>query len=476
MKYFILFNIKKLFNWPFLIVIGLYLSIAWLLTSLQISLTSQSDTSKLLDNYDMILFSIGLFNYLLLIISNFNEEMRKNRKELLGTKLTGIQLFYALIISYIFFFIVGFEVPFYLTALIQQLYYGVNSVDPFVFLTRLTSCIFSYITVWLIIHLIIFIKVRNEFLSLIITSSLYVSFGILTQFTKYIPIKYLWFNHAITQSSGLLLTVEFITWLFIVIICVWIGGKIFRNIFEIDTNEKIQQGVSEYLLSKVGCDLSMYHIKMLGLSTKKTLAFFSFIGLLIIIVIINIPDSNLFVLAKIYIGIVIPVMFSFNQYSLLKIDEAAGMVHNNFLRLTSYSTIILNRWLILFVPQLVLTIFYAIILNSIKYNMSVDMVLYFLSLNLLFSSVNIYFSIITKTNSIANLVISFIIYSLLREDIQNIFYNSVLQYLNIFQIIVEQNQQIIEPTHWAIVLSVSILMLFLVKKRLHLKYYKYEYI
>lgn len=476
MKYFILFNIKKLFNRPFLVVIGLYLSIAWLLTSLQISLTSQSDTSKLLDNYDMILFSIGLFNYLLLIVSNFNEEMRKNRKELLGAKLTGVQLFYALIISYIFFFIAGFVVPFYLTALIQQLYYAVNSVDPFVFLTRLTSCIFSYITVWLIIHLIVFIKVRNEFLSLIITSFLYVSFGILTQLSKYIPIKYLWLNHAIAQSSGLLLTVEFIIWFIIVIICVWIGNKIFRNIFEIDTNEKIQQGVSEYLLSRVGCNLSMYHIKMIGLSTKKTLAFFSFIGFLLIIVIINIPDSNLFVLAKIYIGIVIPVMFSFNQYSLLKIDEDAGMVYNNFLRLTSYSTIILNRWLILFVPQLVLTIVYVLILNSIKHNMSVDTVLYFLSLNLLFSSVNIYFSIITKTNSIANLVTSFIIYLLLREDIQNIFYNPILQYLNIFQIIIEQNQQKIAPTHWAIVLSVSILMLFLVKKRLHLKYYKYEYI
>lgn len=452
---FVKFNLKSLFSFTYFTVIFLYLSFAWLLNDPNLNTANIFSSEKITESYDLILNSIMITTFLLFIINHFSNEIGSERKAIIQTRLTSKQLFLGLVSVYFLFYVIGFVIPSYITALLQQYIYAPQKIVLQVFYLKILSGIFSFILFWIILTLWLILKLKDSFLILVAFLILFGISQIITFVSEGLIFGQYWFYKILVDNVNNVRVIEIIIiWFLLLFLSRWLGKRLVNYIKSSEFTSSYRNGFYAKLAKFFNFDLSKHHIQMIGLHNQKILFLFTLLGLLLIVLVINKPNVNLIVLAKVYIGAFVPLLFSFNQYNLIQIDRDAGMIHNNFLRETSYAKIIFNRWLILIFPQMFVIIVFTLLLNITSRNLPLTFLFYILILTLSISSLNLFFAIFSRRNNVANIIIFFFVYIQLREDFQNTFFNNpYLEKLNIFQPLLQQNDSTIIFWHWIVVSS-----------------------
>lgn len=448
MIYFIIKKLKSLFSFSHLLVLFVYTSITWFLVQPSFNPTSIYSSASITTIYGNVLMSITFLNFLLFVIKDFKSEITSNMKEILLTRLNSKRYIYGLFTAYFLFFIIGFVIPTYCIALFQQFYYASNTIKTSFFILKVLSLIISFVPLWIIITLYFVSVFRNEFVTLFLITVVYF-FSLPVQ----VILKGVLFNNfwlmTFFEAGGIKSYLPIFTWFLSLSILPIIVKVLTVKISVIGLKEKFGKGLLASITKKLKFYLSMYHYRMLGLAPQIILWFFSFIGLIFVIILLNNPNGNFIVLSKIYIGAFIPVLFSFNQYSLIQIDREAGMMQTIFLRKISYSRIILNRWLIILIPQLFVVLIFVLLINIFGKPFSIEFIFYILLLNAFTGLLNLFIAIIFQSSGLPNLFIFALVYLQLRADVQLIITSSpVLNSLNIFYPLLQQKNVKIFFSHW----------------------------
>lgn len=467
MRAFILHNIKALASPAYLGVMLVYLSFAWFLTDPSVDPTAIYNSEKLTSNYDMMLTSIMMMNYLLFVIHHFRREWRVPRRDILASRWTSRRLFWGMVASYLIFYLVCFVLPTYGTALLQQLVYAPRNVRWSVFLLKTSTGIVGYTLFWILVAIWCITRLRNEFLSLVVLSVTYAGSQFLNLISQGALFSQYWLFKVIRSNELSAQWESGIAWLAMMVLSYLFGGREEKRILLIEINEPYRKGMLSHLAGWLGADLAMHHYRMMGIASQKVLMFFTVTGLLLLIPLISRTDVNLMPLARIYLGAFVPVLFSFNQYFLVKIDRDAGMTHNNFLRKIPYFRIILNRWMVLLAPQLVVQLVFILIVSTLAQPLPISFVLYVLLLSVLCSLTNLCFAITTMTNAVANLFLLFLVYLQLRDDVQCLLESSsFLSQLNILGVLLQPNLGPPMAVHWFVVGALIAISLVLTFERL----------
>jgi hypothetical protein len=453
---FIFYNLKRLFSGAYIASVVIYFAFAWIISAPPFNLTAIYNSSRITENYYLILNSIAFFTFVLFIIIHFREELSISKKEVLLSRLTKNKIFWGLTVSYFLFFFIGFVLPANCLAFVEQLIYAPNKIDIFVFLLRLLSTFTDYYFFWIILALFLFAKIKNEFILLILFLFLFGSSEILNIITQGKL-----FNNWLTASflnTPSFKTSSLVFWSVFTLSAVIVMQLSTKIILETDISERYKRGFFVWILERLKLYLSMHHLRMMGLGSQKLLTIFTFLGLMQVIMLLNIDNANLLPFAKIYLGALLPILFSFNQYFIITIDKDAGMLHNNMLRKTSYPKIVMNRWLVLLIPQLLIAFIYSILISVFGKSFPIEFILYILLLNIFCSLFNLFFGIVTGKSGIANLFLLFFIYVQLRNDFQQLFVHySILNSFNIFEPLLNETDSTVTVFQFIFVSSLILL-------------------
>ncbi|MEO8233348.1 MAG: hypothetical protein ABI638_13775 [Ignavibacteriota bacterium] len=458
---FVKYNLLKLFTVTHLFVVAIYLSFAWFLSTPNLDFSSVYNSLRLTKNYDLILFSVALLNYILFVNNHFRDELITESYNLLAVRLTNNEIFWGLILVYLIYFLVGFATPFYCTALFQQLYYAPSKVELSIFLLKILSILTSYLLFWTVFSLWLKLLFRNDIIELLIFVFVYCIFLVFNLLTSGLLFNQTWFidNIFSSLSSGNW-SEKMIIWLLFISISIVLGKHISRKLTRLNLIEKYKIGIFSTIAGKLKAFLSMHHYNMIGLSNQRILTFFTTIGFVFIVFLVQNKNFDLLLLGNLYIGVFVPVLFSFNQYYIIKIDKDAGMIHNNFLREIPYARIILFRWFILLLPQLLVALLLTLTLKVFIVQIHYSFVIYIILLNVLFSLINLCFSIATQEGMIANIFLLFFVYVQLREDTQNLINSNLfLKQLNIFYNLL-QPEYVVELHYLFLIMAVVAFLLY----------------
>lgn len=467
MRSFVLHNLKVLVSPAYVGVMIGYLSFAWFLSNPSVDPTAIYSSEKLTSNYDLLLMSIMTLNYLLFIIQHFKTEWSMPRRDILASRWTPRRVFWGMVASYLLFFFLLFILPTYGTALTQQLVYAPRNVRWWVFLMKVLSGVFGYTLFWTVAAIWCISWLRNEFLALITLGLAYAGSQFLNLVSQGTWFSQHWlFNVSRSDDPSGYWAVGF-AWLAFMALSFLVGRRQEKTLLQVEFNEPYRKGMLSRLAEWSGADLAMHHYRMMGLGSQKILMLFTVAGLFLLIPLFRRTDANLMPLAKVYLGAFVPVLFSFNQYFLIKIDREAGIVHNNFLRKIPYSRIILNRWLLLLAPQLAVQLVFVVIVAIVAQPLPVSFILYVLLLNVLCSVANLYFAVTTMTNAVANLFLLFLVYLQLRDDVQHLLESNILsRQLNILSVLVRSDFGPVMAIHWFVVGALIVISLLLTFQRL----------
>ncbi len=465
MKSFIYFNLRNLFTKTFPIIIFIYLSFAWFLNDRNLNPASFDSSSNLTGSYDLVLFSIMFLNYVLLAIQHFEKEIANKRFTILHTRISENQFIGGLFVAYISFFIVGFILPTYLVALLQQSIFSPGNIEYGVFISKSFSIALSLPIIWLTIAIFLFRKYRDSFVVIIIVIILYAVSFVIIYLTNGLVFDYLWLYKMTNYNDSFLrLSMISLFWSFLLFVSLIFLSKISKRISDDGGSSSYKNSFLSKLADRFNLYLAKYHIKMMGRANQKILTLFLLIGLLLIIPAIKNPAANLLVLGKIYIGAFVPLLFSFNQYYIIQIDRDAGMIHNNFLRMTKYSKIILHRWLLLITPQLIIVSIFVSIFSAILFPFQITFYIYIILLCICISLVNLLFAVISKNNNAANLIVFFLVYLQLRDNVRESFFRMpFLKKLNIFEPLLQSDNGTILFIHFLILILILLIILFILK-------------
>jgi len=377
---------------------------------------------------------------------------------MLATRLSGNEIVTALVTSYLVFFSVGFGLVGYCVAFCQQFVLASHTVNWTVFVLKALDGIFGFGLFWIIVGAWVVVRIRNEFTALFTLTVLYAISQIANFATRGALFDQLWLARAFLDENLSGGVQAGCLWLISVGAAVAVGRFLGGQISQVEFSEPYHEGILARMSRLLGLDLSMHHYKMMGLTSQKILMIFSAAWLILIIALARNPVADLSVLTKLYLGAVLPLMFSFNQYFLVKIDIDAGMTHNNFLRQLSYARIVFNRWLALLIPQLLVAVLSCVILSVTVTPLPLSFVVYVLVLNVFCSIANFFFAVSTQTNAIANLFLFFFVYLQLREDMQaTVFSRPWLRQLNVFSPLL-QDGYAISWSQWITVSGVVLLI------------------
>ncbi len=465
MKSFIHFNLRSLFTKTFPIIIFIYLSFAWFLNNRNLNPASFDSSSNITEPYDMVLLSIMFLNYVLLIIQHFNKEIDKKRYTIVRTRISEAQFMGGLFAAYICFYIVGFILPAYLTAFVQQFIFSPGNIEYGVFVSKSLSIAFSLPLIWLTIAISLYLKYRDSFIVIVIVLIIYAVSISINLLTNGLIFDHLWIYKIINQNySYSRLILIFFGWIFLLLTSLGFASKISKRI-------KPDTGIGSYkhsflskLAERFSLDMVRYHIKMMGRANQKIFTVFLLIGLLLLIPTLKNANANLLILGKIYVGTFIPLLFAFNQYYIIQIDRDAGMLHNNFLRMTKFSTIVFHRWFLLITPQLITVLIFVSIFSIVVYPFHITLYIYILLLCSCLSLVNLLFAVVSKNNNAANLIVFFFVYLQLRDDVRESFFiMPFLKKLNVFEPLLQLGNTTI-PSEPFLVLSLILLIIFVTIK------------
>ncbi len=465
---FIRHNIRTLVSPAYVGAMVVYLAFAWFLADPSFDPTAIYSSDKLTDIYDLMLISIVMMNYVLLIMIHFKQELQEDKRDVLASRLTAGQLFWGVVVSYMLYFLLGFVLPMYGVALVQQLLNAPHNVHLSVFLLKTLTGVFGYTLFWILLTIRCITWFRNEFVALIVVSLLYAGSQLLNLFSHGAWFNQYWLYRSSQSNDLASVWYAGAAWLATIALCLILGHFLKNKILQVELDEPYRKGMLSRIAEFLDADLAMHHYRMMGLSSQKVLAFFTFAGLALLIPLVRRPDANLMPMAKVFLGAFVPVLFSFNQHYLISIDREAGMTHNNFLRKIPYYRIIFNRWILLLAPQLGTQVLFILIVTLFVQSFPLSVVLYILLLSILCSAINLCFAVLTLTNAVANLFLLFFVYLQLRDDIQMVFLShNALNHLNVFSVLLQSEFQPLELFRWIIVVTLIIIFLLVTFWRLH---------
>jgi len=447
---FVLYQLKNLFSLNHFLIIVLYSSFAWFLSQPTLDPAAIYSSRKLTAYYDIILLSFGMLSFILAVIDHFQNNLQQSSSVLAGCRLSKNQIMWGLISSYMVFFLIGFSIPMYFIALMQQWFYAAEQIHIEVFLLKPWVVIHGYVFFWLIVSLALIIRFRNQFIVLMIFTTLYGLSYILSFVLHGMVFNQHWFVSIYFNDTALWqnIVLEVSGYVASLGTALCIGTSIARRLHEIELLDPFRIGLFARFAEQINAFLSMHHLRMMGFGSQKILSLFSFIGLAFTLVLVTLHSGELIVFGKIYIGALLPVLFSFNQYYIIQLDRDAGMIHNNYLRLLSYSYIIFHRWALLLIPQIVVTLSCSLVILIVTGKLSYAFVVYLLLINVFCSLFNLMSSIVTKSVGTANLLLLLFVYIQLRQDVQDfIFSLPLVNHINIFYPLLQESN-LISSSYW----------------------------
>jgi hypothetical protein len=205
-----------------------------------------------------------------------------------------------------------------------------------------------------------------------------------------------------------------------VVVPLLLGRALVTRLREYDPVELFQPGALSRAAQLLGAEFSAYHLRMMGLMSQKILILFALLGMGLLIPIVGRPDAQLKTVVTIYIGAFVPLVLSLNHFSIIQVDREAGMLHNMFLRKTSYARVVINRAIIVQLPVLFVQTLLLVMMHFAVQPVEWPFVLFVFCLSCMYGAVNLFVAILTMKGSVANLVLLFGVYVLLRDDVQGL--------------------------------------------------------
>ncbi|MBU1299115.1 MAG: hypothetical protein KKB77_08210 [Bacteroidetes bacterium] len=474
MTTFIAHQLRSLFSLYHFLTIFVYISFSWFLAQPILDPSAVYSSSKLTSYYDAILMSLGILSFLLTVLGHFRNALQRGRRELLAVRLSNNQIFWGLVTSYIIFFLIGFSIPVYGAALIQQWLYAPDNVTYSVFLLKITAGFTGYVLFWLVATLALLTKLRNDFTVLVIFVVAYGALFILQFLFDGLAFDHFWLLSIWqgTKASWRTIVGCSVAWLGNLSVAFFMGNSLAKRLQQVELVEPFKKGLFVRFAERLGLHLSMHHLKMMGFHNQKILTLFALVGLAFTLVLLTNPRGDLIVFGKLYLGALLPILFSFNQYYIIQLDRDAGMVHNNFLRAMSYPHIVFHRWALLLVPQILLALSFSLLVMIITGKLSIAFIAYLLFLNIFCSLFNLVFSVLTQSSGPANVMLLLFIYVQLRQDVQDVF--ASLPLLNTFNLFYPllQEQNVVPNFLWIMmIVCIGTIMFLILRSLRRVRYY-----
>jgi hypothetical protein len=420
-KAYIVHTLRSLLTPTYASVVMVYLAFAWFLASPDLDARVVRSTQRLMETYELVLMSVMMANYLLFVMLHFAGEWRRGYRDMLATRLTCGEMFWSLVVAYGAFFLVGFLIPTYAMALIQQYSYSPGTIRGGVFLTRTLGSLFGYTFCWLIVSLWCVVHFRNRIVGFLVVLTAYATMQFASLLSQGRIFDQYWITSLfkLDSAGGVAFTVG--SWVIAGVVApLLLGGALVARLREYDPVDPFQPGVLSRVARLCGADFSAYHLRMMGLMSQKILILFALLGMGLLIPLVSRPDAQLRTVVTIYIGAFVPLVLSLNHFSIIQVDRESGMLHNMFLRKTPYVRVVLNRAIILQLPVLFVQTLLLVIMHFTVEPVGLPFVLFVFGLSCMYGAVNLFMAILTMKSSVANLVLLFGVYVFLRDDVQGL--------------------------------------------------------
>jgi hypothetical protein len=460
-KAYIVHSLKVLFTPTYACVVFVYLAFAWFLASPDLDARVVRSSARLTETYELVLMSVMMANFLLFVMTHFEGEWRRVYRDMLGSRLSCGEMFWGLMIAYGAFFVIGFVLPAYCTALVQQAMFSPTTLHVGLFVTRTTAALFGYTFCWIMIGAWCVIHFRNRIVGLLVVLTVY---GMM-QFTSLLSQGRLfdqyWLTHLVKLDSAGDMLITAGSWVILGVVIPFVTGRrLVARLRDFDPVDPFPAGALLWITRQLGADLSTYHLRMMGLMSQKILILFALLGMGLLIPLVGRPDAQLNTVVKLYIGALVPLVLSLNYFSIIQVDREAGMLHNMFLRKISYLRVVLNRAVILQLPVLSVQSLLLLLMHLAVEPVRWSFVIFVLCLSCAYSTVNLFVAILTMRSSVANIVLLFGVYVLLRDDVQGLIRSHpVMDAANPFSPLLHQEGVAIGWMQWGMVLVVLALFI-----------------
>lgn len=456
---FITHSVKEFISVSHLICIYLLFGFSWVISMPPIEYYALNNSVKLLDNYNLLLYTIGFGVYILSILNHMHDIFINKKFLLVGSHLTENQVIVSMLLTYLIVFNLLYVIPAYSLCSIQQLFYAPDSFSTKAYIIEYLNTIIGYFPFWVLVTLSIFIYLKDVFSSLITVLLLYLSSFILSSITNGILFYNILFRNIFdTDLIVPELLVRLTILIFLIIAAFLFLLNISSKLYERFSIVRYKKGFLHFLYSKVSFHLSAHHSTMMGYRNQNVLMVFVLMGTIFLLPLFINPNLETIVLFKIYYGVFIPLLYSFYQPSIIQIDLSSNMIISLLCRQVSYAYIVFNRLVLLLLPQLIVIIIMVIVVEIFSPKMTFELLAYLLILNVFHAFVKVLFSSTRISIHYSNILIITINYILLREDVQTVMNsNQLLIYLNFLSPIVSNSNEV-SLTLW-LTFSISIIVL-----------------
>lgn len=440
---FIKNNISELISLNYLLSLFLMISVAWFFNTPALNHSGYKQSSVIVQPYEFIFIYFITLNLLLNIISHLKDEIRKGRINLLRIKFSDVSVVNLHLLLYcIFFFLFG-AIPVFTTAVFQQWINAPQFINLSVFFVDSISGLCSYGIIWILLSVYLVLYKHSESKIILILYSIILSMSLLNELLRFKIFNMNWlyevFYYGISYESG----AGVIVWLVIITALKLLLNMISKNI----SPKLYPQPYGKVNIAKIfetlKMNLSKHHIRMIDLETQKIIVLFVSAGALVLFFLLKTKGADFFIMSKIYLGAIIPIAFSFSQQQIVESDKEAGMLQNILLKDRSYYSIIMNRWLLIILPQIIIVSIFFTAFFFGTYRFNPFLFLYLVELNIIGSILNLNLHIFTGKASVAKVFVLLFFYLPLRADIQEIIKSaSMLNVLNIFEPIINTGYSI----------------------------------
>ena len=452
---FIRHESERLLTPAFWVVFLVIYTIAWRLVFPPFSYKAIYQTGLLLDRYEMIIKSAGFTVFVLFALSHFNHVMLGRYREQLATRISGNYFITGILITYLLFYLFGIVMPGYISALSIQLIYAPWRLEWVTILYRFLSYPFLLHLLLLTVGLRLYLISGNEFVPVVIIFIIYVLSWMSGNLWELVDVSRIRsetiLSYIIPVKSGIYELKN----IFCLIVLIISASRLGKDIMNSNFARIYKSGFLARLVYSFQAYISAHHIRMMGLLPQKILAILSISGTMLVIVINRALEGKVNLFVNLYVAVILPLLFSCNQSYIFNPEKAAGENDLILVKTISYTQLIFNRWLILFILQICTGLVALILIHSASHLPGIGFLIYVILLHLIFSLFNFFIQIITGINSLANIALVALIYVQLNHASGDFFTANPL--LTKFQIIryLENAQSTPGPAEWLTLLLIS---------------------
>jgi hypothetical protein len=414
-------SIRRLASLSHLAVMALYCSAAWFLVELEP--TTIFRTELVCAQYDLFLQTFGLLTCVLAIIVHWKDELRSDKRDILRLRLGNAGLVMSLFAAYWCFWSCFCVVPFMATALVQQALVGWQYVSVHTLLLYgVSAACIGFTPLWLVFGLVMFSWRRNESLTLFVLLLILIVAAFVNRATEGMVLNGLW----IAQPS----TIQAVIWMVSLVVVAGILGWFQRRLDVLSLDDVLSGGVLPRLLRALGQPLAALHARLLNMSHAVVIAFFSALGLAVILSLLR-QQASFVVMANIYLGAFVPLLFALRTDSILSIDSSAELYDTIRLRTRVYWQTILSRWCVLSIPMILTVWLFGMVLWVLTPHYTLRYALYCTVLALAWQSLALLFALLLRRGGAWQIVFSLAVYLQLRDDVQHIIGQTIFQKVNL---------------------------------------------